>query len=117
MFSTSLAVLDGYQRLSLRLIKKYSGWQSKNAEFLVVASICSLAFIVISIFSASMKAMADFATSICFIASPLFAILNHKVLFGELIKNTPPKFIKYLSYTNILFFSVLSTYFFILKLI
>jgi len=115
MFSTSLAVMDGYQRLSLRLIHKYFS-KSKKLDTPIILSISLLAYVIILLFSDSMKVMADFATTICFLTTPLFALTNHQILFHKKRRLSTSLTLKIISNANILFFSCMSLYFFYLKL-
>ncbi len=84
MFSTTLTVLDGYARTLSSGFMLLGGWNSETRKklypfFLVVQII--LAVLIINRFLGSMKTLVDIVTLLAFLAAPLVAALNFRVMF------------------------------------
>jgi len=108
MFSTALTVIDGYPRSlegSITVIfpaykknktKLYRLW----AVFLAISSA-----VIIGLFSGSMKSLLFFATIISFLAAPVFAFINYKVVTSDFIpdKAKPKLWLKFLSWFGMIF--------------
>lgn len=108
MLSTTLTVFDAYPRTlagSLQLLSPkrfgkrtflYHVW----ALFMVFA-----AFIIITGFTSGIKTLMDFATIIAFLAAPVFAIINYRVVTAPFmpVKYQPPKWLRILSWSGIIF--------------
>ncbi len=93
MFSTTLAVVDGFPRalagLSLRLRGPEAPWTAEDHApafrraywiSLTVLAVGSVA--VLFAFLTSLKAMVDLATTLSFLTAPVLAWLNHRVMHG-----------------------------------
>ncbi|MGC9365178.1 MAG: Nramp family divalent metal transporter [Fidelibacterota bacterium] len=108
MLSTTLTVFDAYPRTlagSLQLLSPkrfgkrtflYHVW----ALLMVIA-----AFIIITGFTSGIKTLMDFATIIAFLAAPVFAIINYRVVTAPFmpVKYQPPKWLRILSWSGIIF--------------
>ncbi|MFY9070647.1 divalent metal cation transporter [Aliarcobacter butzleri] len=82
MFGTSITVIDGYGRAiaeAFSLIKHDKSANNKSvAIWTIVISI--LGFLIIVYFTSSMRAMLDFAMILSFTTTPIFALLNYKLV-------------------------------------
>lgn len=82
MFGTSITVIDGYGRAiaeAFSLIKHNKSANNKSvALWTIVISI--LGFLIIVYFTSSMRAMLDFAMILSFTTTPIFALLNYKLV-------------------------------------
>ena len=82
MFGTSITVIDGYGRAiaeAFSLIKHNKSANNKSvAIWTIVISI--LGFLIIVYFTSSMRAMLDFAMILSFTTTPIFALLNYKLV-------------------------------------
>ena len=84
MFSTTLTVLDGYPRSLSYLSELYFKKFSFKKIYITILCILSIGSVfVITIFLSSLKGMVDFATTISFLGTPFFAILNY-LLFKKI---------------------------------
>jgi len=110
MASTTLTVVDGYPRTlenAFRIIKPKH--QNKGDKiywlYLVIMSIAAL--FIISFFRSNLKMMIDFVTTIAFVASPIFAILNYALVKSKRMpaESKPTGFLNYLSIAGIIFLS------------
>lgn len=116
MFSTCIAVFDGYSRVMVKiselLIKdkggnpeKYSASRKYSASLLMVA--CGGFFIAFQ-FGGSLKSLVDLATTISFVVAPIIAIVNFRLVTGKFIpkKDQPGLAMKGLSYAGIAFLTL-----------
>lgn len=115
MFSTALTVIDGYPRsLAGSLVQLFPSLEKKNNKLYIFWTIflSIAAVIIIGLFTKNMVALLEFATILSFLAAPVFAIFNFKIVtsntFPEDLK--PKKWLKLLSWAGIIFligFSIL----------
>jgi Mn2+/Fe2+ NRAMP family transporter len=85
MFSTTLTVLDGYPRSNAiaALLTFDRRYRSVSGLFWVMNIVSSItALVVIAFFARSLKTMLDVATTVAFLAAPLFAALNLKLMLS-----------------------------------
>lgn len=85
MFSTSLTLIDAYPRsvteaLSEWLLIRPSPMTQRRIYVLSLFAMLISAFIVIAIFQNQLKGLIDFVTILAFLAAPLFAFLNLRLL-------------------------------------
>lgn len=112
MFSTTLAVLDGYGRSLNSTIKLLFDTEKNQYDFwLITISIGS--YLVISQFLNNLKILVDVATIMSFVIAPLIAIVNLKVIYSKEVSKEylPPTWMKYLSYFGIIFLIGFTIYF------
>ena len=94
LFSTTFAVADGFPQVWKRAVLLASNEQNEATPSEATQSkankayIISLALLVvgswwiISDFSADIKALLDFVTTVSFVSAPIYAWLNYKVMMG-----------------------------------
>ena len=89
LFSTTFAVADGFPQVWKRAVLLNSDNQNdeidKKANKAYIASLALLAvgsWWIISDFSADIKALLDFVTTVSFVSAPIYAWLNYKVMMG-----------------------------------
>lgn len=108
MVSTTFTVFDAYPRTMSALyplvVKKYKGNQN-NLYWIVGIILGMISFFIISIFMEGMKSLLDLATIVSFLAAPVFAIINYKVITNKDFPESfrPSKFIRVLSWCGIIF--------------
>jgi len=103
MFSTTLAVVDGFPRalavLALRARRPEVPWGGeekartdadgvggfKLAYWISLALLAGGAAIVLFTLMTSLRAMVDLATTLSFLTAPLLAALNHRAMFDECV--------------------------------
>ncbi len=127
MFGTCIAVLDGYSRAINRtslLLFKTGEKKHTYIIWLILSSSGGLALIYYYLVylqsidpemgKAGFKKLVDVATTISFVIAPLIAIAN-LVLVGKshIGENSPPKWLKVLSYMGILFLIGFTLFYFI----
>ncbi|MBU1100283.1 MAG: Nramp family divalent metal transporter [Bacteroidetes bacterium] len=122
MMSTTLTVFDAYPRTlagSLKLIstKLKTSVDSFYWWFGILMVITSL--IIIGLFTSGLKTLLDFAAIVSFLAAPVFAIINYKVVTSDFMPETdrPKKWLKILSWCGIIFLILFSLIFIISKFI
>jgi len=60
---------------------------------------------IIFFFTSGLKTLLDFATIVSFLAAPVFAIINYKVVTADFMpdENKPKPWLRYLSWSGIIF--------------
>ena len=93
MFSTSFTLVDAYPRaLSTGLHAIIRLRNEKITRGIITILCCLISLIIIGVFTSSLKVLVDVVTSIAFIAAPIFAWLNYKVITSSLTpKQYQPK--------------------------
>lgn len=89
LFSTTFAVADGFPQVWKRAVQLGSETNNdqttQKANKVYVTSLLLLAagsWWIISDFSADIKALLDFVTTVSFVSAPIYAWLNYKVMTG-----------------------------------
>lgn len=90
MFSTTLAILDGFSRVfntlgELVYQKPFEAAYYNRALRLGNLVLAIGALVVLAFLSSSMRSMVDFATTLSFITAPLLAFLNYRVIYSPQI--------------------------------
>ena len=88
MFSTTLTVLDGYTRTLAAGLGLLAGWSPSLRQRLVPALqpiLSMLAIGIIAYMMSSMKTLVDVATVLAFLAAPLIAVLNLRVVLSPVV--------------------------------
>lgn len=83
MFSTCIAVADGFSQVITRIAEKQlhlSDEQHQLSYHLSIPVIAAGGLGIILLFSGQLKSLVDFATTVSFLAAPWFAWLNMKAL-------------------------------------
>lgn len=120
MMSTMLTVFDAYPRTlagSIELIsnkKKINNWYWISSLIMALISI-----IIIGFFVSGLKTLLDFATILSFLAAPIFAIINYKVVTSSIMPQQfrPKMWLKILSWSGIVFLIAFSILFIVIKII
>ena len=119
MFSTTLTVTDAYPRtisyiLNLNAAESEEplGYKSYNSMLIIISA---LSLVVLYLAGSRFIFMVDLATTISFLSAPVFAFINYKLIFSGRFKqhNTPPNWLKWLSWFGLAFitsFAVLFLY-------
>jgi Mn2+/Fe2+ NRAMP family transporter len=116
MFSTTITVLDAYSRVLDPIVRQilpdlWKGRQNREqlkwVWYLLI--IAGAAFILVFATS-SMVQMVTLATTLSFLTAPILAWLNYKVVTDRHMpeKDRPGMFLRILSWTGIVFFTVFS---------
>ena len=109
MFSTTLTVTDAYPRtvsfiLNLNQPEEVKPPVHKSyLGMVILISILSLAVLFLA--GSRFIFMVDLATTISFLSGPIFAFINYKLIFSSHFKelNTPPVWLKWLSWFGLTF--------------
>ena len=110
MFSTALTVIDAYPRTleaSLQQLFPKINQHHRRFYWLWAVGLSLSAIFIIGFLSSSMKRLLDFATIVSFLAAPVFAFLNYKVVTSKLIRENsrPGRWLRLLGIIGILFLS------------
>ena len=120
MFSTTLTVFDAYPRSiagSVQLVSK----RLKNFgnRLYWISGLVMLVFglLIIGVFTSGLKTLLDFATIVSFLAAPVFAIINYRVITSSFMpeKDKPKKWLRILSLLGITFLLLFSLIFIVSK--
>lgn len=115
MFGTLIAVLDGYGRSITRIMELLRN-QEKVKKTSYVSSILvlsSVSFVIMYWFvyqknAQGFKPLIDFTTIFSFLVAPIIAIVNFRLMHQKYVgkEAVPPRWLKILSYTGIIFLVV-----------
>ena len=118
MFGTCIAVFDGYARSLERSVELLFLPADKNLStrkvYNVSLTVTAIgAFAIVFFFGAKLKSLVDLATTISFLIAPIIAIVNFKLVTGQLIpKDAKPKpWLRGLSWSGIIFLTGFAVYF------
>jgi len=122
MFSTSLTCVDGYPRaLAASLQRIVPAWHDrfKPLYFAAVGITTLLSLAVVGIFVHSLKAMLNLAMILSFLAAPVFAIINYRIVTADFMPaaHRPGIKLRILSWVGILFLIGFSLIFIVSNLI
>ncbi|MDP1568970.1 MAG: hypothetical protein Q8L86_03120 [Vicinamibacterales bacterium] len=90
MFSTALTVMDGYPRVLDRTIALVfrddpalmAGYVPGRAYWISFVTIAALVWVLLTFLAGNLAAMIDFATTMAFVAGPVFGYLNLRAVTG-----------------------------------
>jgi len=114
MFSTIIAVLDGYSRSLQRTVeliftKKEEKTSTKFSRLYVIFLfvIAAGALAIILQFENNLKQLVDFATVLSFLIAPVIAVFNFRLVTGKFLDKAsqPSMLLKILSFAGIVFLS------------
>jgi len=116
MFSTFIAVLDGYARAVRTSIEvAFSKSLSTKFSFVIITVIASGSLGLIFLFQelGSFRLLVDTATTISFLIAPLIAALNFRLVMADKIgsENAPGRLLKFVSYCGLVFLFSFSVWF------
>ncbi|MFA7627131.1 MAG: divalent metal cation transporter, partial [Candidatus Kapaibacterium sp.] len=108
LFSSLLTVVDAYPR---SILSAYFLMRGESEEFgfkyyaAMMLSMSLVSLVVVSYFTKNLKAMMDLATIISFLAAPIFAYFNFKVVMSPDFpdKYKPKSWLKYLAIAGMMF--------------
>lgn len=108
MFSTTLAVMDGYTRTlkgSLELLFPDLERHPRSLYWGICILLFSIALVIIGQFLSSMTGLVDLATILAFLAAPALAYLNYRTITSDAIKGSfrPPRWLLILSWIGMVF--------------
>lgn len=118
MFGTCIAVFDGYARSLERSVELLFLPDDKNLStrtvYNVSLAVTSIgAFAIVFFFGSKLKSLVDLATTISFLIAPIIAIVNFKLVTGQLIPESakPKPWLRALSWFGIVFLTGFAVYF------
>ena len=120
MMSTMLTVFDAYPRTLAGSIELISNKRKNNNWYWISSLIMALvSIIIIGFFVSGLKTLLDFATILSFLAAPIFAIINYKVVTSSIMPQQfrPKMWLKILSWSGIVFLIAFSILFIVTKII
>ena len=124
MFGTIIAVFDGYSRSLKRTIEllftqneNIQGIKSRILYVVLLLIIAIGSLVVIFQFGNNLKALVDFATVLSFIAAPIIAIFNFRLVTGKYLPKLdhPSTIMKITSVTGIVFLIGFALLFLVIK--
>lgn len=116
MFSTSVTCVDGYPRaLAASLQRMVPAWRErfKPLYFTMIGLNVLLSLAVVGLFLNSLKVLLDVAMILSFLAAPVFAVINYRIVTAGFMPEAdrPGKRMRALSWLGILFLSGFSLFF------
>lgn len=122
MMSTVLTVFDAYPRTlagSLKLIFEKMKVSASRLNFVSAVIMALLSLAIIAFFTSGLKTLLDFATIVSFLAAPVFAIINYKVVTSKSmpLEFQPKLWLRILSWLGIIFLVLFSILFIISEVI
>ena len=116
MFSTSIAVVDGYSRGMARVTKlliNETREDSRTALIVWTTVLIIGTYLVSTQFVNALKSLVDMATIVSFLIAPLAGYLNYKVIFSSEVSHEfrPPAWLKYLAISGLVFLSAFTVYY------
>ncbi len=118
MMSTMLTVFDAYPRTLAGLVELvFNKSKNNNWYWITALAMAVVSIIVISFFVSGLKTLLDFATILSFLAAPVFAIINYKVVTSPYMPEQfrPKTWLKILSWSGIIFLVAFSVLFIVIK--
>jgi Mn2+/Fe2+ NRAMP family transporter len=116
MFSTSVTCVDGYPRaLAASLQRMVPAWENRfKPLYLAIIGInVLLSLAVVGYFSNSLKVLLDVAMILSFLAAPVFAIINYRIVTADFMPaaDRPGRAMRVLCWIGILFLAGFSLVF------
>ena len=108
LFSSLITVIDAYPRSitgAIYLINKKTEAVKMNLYIILMLTMSVIGILIVSLFVQNLKAMMDLATVIAFLAAPVFAIINYKIVTATDFPSDfkPKPWLKYLAIVGIIF--------------
>ena len=108
MLSTMLTVFDAYPRTlagSIEALKNNLPNLNKTVFWSSALVMAFFSIIIIQFFTSGLKTLLDFATILSFLAAPVFAFINYKVITSNFMpcEHKPKLWLKILSWVGIFF--------------
>jgi Mn2+/Fe2+ NRAMP family transporter len=122
MFSTTLTCVDGYPRaLAASLQRIIPAWRNRFKpfyfSFIILTTLLSL--IVVGLLSNSLKTLLNIAMILSFLAAPVFAVINYRIVTADFMPaaDRPGIKMRILSWAGIIFLAGFSLFFLISRFI
>lgn len=120
MLSTALTVIDAYPRCIEGSIKEIFASVDRDGRkyfWISVAVLSATSLLIIGLFTKSLKELMDLATIMSFMAAPVFAYINYRVVTGGFMpeENKPRGIMRFLSVAGIIFLCGFSVLFIIFR--
>lgn len=120
MFSTTLAVIDGYPRCltaASQLVTSRCKLSFRHLYVIYLTGSCVPALLIINAYANQLTALIDLVTIMSFLIAPFFAFMNYKLIFST---HTPDAFqpgicLRLLSWCGLAFFIALGMLFLIFR--
>lgn len=111
MFSTTLAVTDAFPRVwrrSIECLYPESRRLHSVLYWFIMALICSIALVIIFLFTGHLKALIDFATTLSFLSAPLYALINYRVITSSHVPEAfrPPLWLRIMAWVGLIALSL-----------
>jgi Mn2+/Fe2+ NRAMP family transporter len=122
MFSTTLTCIDGYPRSLAASIQRIAPKLSLRFKPLYTATVLIMALLalcVVAFFQSHLKAMLNLAMIFAFLAAPIFAVINYRIVTADFmpVADRPGKAMRTLSWAGIIFLSGFSAVFIVSRFI
>ena len=109
MFSTTLTVIDAYPRslaVGLKLIFKNIQTNSRLLQWFWIGVGCLVSIVIINFFLNRLTALVDLATTIAFLAAPVFAFPNYRLITSRFTPEEyrPGKGLRIISILGLIYF-------------
>lgn len=122
MFSTSLTCVDGYPRaLAASLQRLVPAWRDRFQPlyFSIIFLTALLSLATVGFFMKSLKSMLDAAMILAFLAAPVFAVINYRIVTAPFMPaaDRPGKVLRALSLAGIVFLGGFSVFFIISRFV
>ncbi len=111
MFSTTITVIDGYGRSLKETVLLLSNQKSNKFYYqLFMILVCIGSFVLIYLFSSSLRFFVDLATTLSFLIAPIVAVINYRLVFKKDFPShkRPSIVLKYLAISGIVFLTLLA---------
>ena len=120
MFSTTLTVMDAYPRslaVGLKLIFKNLQMSNRHLQWIWVGVGSLVSIVIINSFLNRLTALVDLATTIAFLAGPVFAFLNYRLITSSFTPKEfrPGKVLRIISILGLVYFISFGILFIIIR--
>ena len=121
MFSTTLTVFDAYPRALTGSLKKLFVNLKVKSQILNISIGIGMAIVgilIVVFYTSGLKTLLDFATIVAFLAAPVFAIINYRVVTASFMPEEyrPKLWLRILSWCGITFLILFSLLFIFTKI-
>jgi len=128
MFSTTLAVVDGFPRALSALVERFRGpeetaqegneaTRSRKTYWMAIAVLFVGSMLVLVFLLKSLKVLVDIATTLSFLTAPVLAVLNHRAVLSREVPEAcrPRPWLRALSWVSILSLGAFAIYYLVLR--
>ena len=120
MFSTTLAVIDGYPRCltaASQLVTSHRKLSSRHLYVIYLTGSCIPALLIINAYANQLTVLVDLVTIMSFLIAPFFAFMNYKLIFSTYTPDAfrPGVCLRLLSWCGLAFFIILGTLFLVFR--